>query len=94
MRNARIVCAAEIDLATVPLSSDDRDGALPAVQRPEPHLMDFDGDTNIELEVSFNAKALQGLRRNTGGDTALLRATWLYTDGTEGTASAQVEVVR
>jgi len=86
--------AAEIDLATLTLSVDGARGALPGGPRPAARLADFDGDTNVELEVPFQSAVLNGLLRQVQGETAIVRASWLYTDGTEGTASAAVGVER
>jgi hypothetical protein len=86
--------AAEIDLGTLTLSVDGARGALPGGPRPAALLADFDGDTNVELEVWFQSAVLNRFLRQVGGETALVRASWLYTDGTEGTASAEVPVLR
>ena len=86
--------AAEIDLATLTLSVEGARGAMPGGPRPAARLADFDGDTNVELEVSFQSAVLNGLLRQVQGDTATVRASWRYQDGTEGTASAEVTVLR
>lgn len=86
--------AAEIDLATLTLSVDGARGAMPGGPRPAALLADFDGDTNVDLEVPFQSAVLNGLLRQVPGHAVTVRASWRYQDGTEGTASAEVTVVR
>jgi len=86
--------AAEIDLGTLTLSVDGARGAVPGGPRPAARLADFDGDTNVDLEVPFQSAVLNGLLRQVQGDMATVRASWRYQDGTEGTASAEVQVLR
>jgi hypothetical protein len=86
--------AADIDLRTLVLSVDGVAGAVPAAAHPRPKLLDFDGDPNVDLEVKFDRVALARLLRQAQGATTMVRASWIYTDGTDGTASAQVRVKR
>ncbi len=67
---------------------------MPASANPVPFLGDVDGDPNIDLQVKFDQTALATLLNRTEGGTAIVRATWVYPDGTEGAASAQLDVIR
>ncbi len=86
--------AAAIDLTTLTLSVDGATGAVPASEHPAPALLNFDGDLNVDLEVRFDRAALIGLLGQTSGPAAIVRASWQYTDGGDGTASAQIRVRR
>lgn len=82
--------AAEIDLRTLAFSVDGVAGSFQGGVRAAVRLDDIDGDTNVDLEVRFQSALLMRLLRQATGDTALVRASWRYNDGTEGTASAQI----
>lgn len=86
--------AGDIDVTTLSLSVDGARGAVPVSVHPAPRLVDFDGDLNIDLKAKFDRAALIGLLDQTSGSTAIVRASWQYGDGTDGTASAQVKVKR
>ncbi|MBX3278958.1 MAG: hypothetical protein KF868_13215 [Acidobacteria bacterium] len=57
-------------------------------------LGDFDGDNNLDLRVKFSREALAALLDQTIGQEAVVRLNWLYTNGGEGSASAQVRIIR
>jgi hypothetical protein len=85
--------AAEINTSSLRLSVDGASGSVPAVNHPI-QLADADGDNNLDLKVKFDRTALAALLNQTSGSTAIVRASWLYTDGTEGTASTQIRLIR
>lgn len=84
--------AADINAATIALSVDGATGAVPMLLHPE--LVDADGDQNVDLKVKFDRPALIELLNQTTGGAAIVRATWRYTDGAPGEASAQIRVIR
>lgn len=86
--------AAEIALTGLRLSVDGAAGAVAASAHPSAELIDHDGDASVDLKVKFDRAALVALLGQTEGETAIVRASWLYGDGTEGTASAQARITR
>jgi hypothetical protein len=86
--------AAEINPATVSISIEGVAGSVPFSIHPPPKLKDADGDNNLDLILKVNDAALNLLLSQTSADSAVVRATWQFNDGTPGEASAVVRIIK
>ena len=86
--------AALIDTSSLTLSVDGAHGSLPIFQPALADLADADGDNNLDLRVKFDRAGLTALLAQTNDPTAIVRASWLFYDGTAGSASAVIRIMR
>jgi len=86
--------ATEINDATLALTVDGAAGNVPELLHTLAETVDADGDNNVDLKLKFDRPALIALLDRISGSTAIVRASWLYNDGTEGSAAVQVRVIR
>jgi hypothetical protein len=84
--------AAAINIATLTLSVDGVAGSLPPLSTPAPLLGDADADGNADLKVKFSRPELIPLVLQAAMSSPIVRAKWLYLDGSEGEASEQISV--
>lgn len=83
-----------IDPSSVRLSVEGANGTLAALFHPPAELGDFDGDNNLNLRVKFSREDLAALLDHITGQEAVVRLNWLYGNGAEGSASAQIRIIR
>jgi len=76
----------EIVPKTLTLAVSGVDGIISAHAHPAPDILDYDGDTNLDLLVRFDRRALDDLLGRVHFSNALLCSSWKYLDGSTGEA--------